>query len=81
MSMEPPLVLEDIERSHRLGPSQDREGRPRVRPVSRVRSSPVPEVFAYFRPSYAAGRVILFPINAPAWAVLNCLISWAIVND
>ena len=33
MSMEPPLVLEDIERSNRLGPSQDREGRPRVRPV------------------------------------------------
>ena len=33
MSFEPPLVLEDIERSHRLGPSQDREGRPRVRPV------------------------------------------------
>ena len=33
MSVEPPLVLEDIERSHRLGPSQDREGRPRIRPV------------------------------------------------
>ena len=33
MSFEPPLVLEDIERSHRLGPSQDREGRPRIRPV------------------------------------------------
>ena len=33
MSFEPPLVLEDIERSHRLGPSQDREGRPLVRPV------------------------------------------------
>ena len=33
MSFEPPLVIDDIERSHRLGPSQDREGRPRVRPV------------------------------------------------
>ena len=33
MSMEPPLVLEDIERCHRLGHSQDKEGRHRVRPV------------------------------------------------
>ena len=33
MSMEPPLVLEDLERSHRLGPSQDKEGRLRVRSV------------------------------------------------
>ncbi len=30
MGLTPPLVLTDIERSHRLGPKTDREGRPRT---------------------------------------------------
>ena len=31
MGLTPPLALTDIERSHRLGPKTDREGRPRTR--------------------------------------------------
>ena len=33
MGLTPPLALTDIERSHRLGPKTDREGRPRTRAV------------------------------------------------
>ena len=33
MGLSPPLVVTDIERSHRLGPPKDREGRDRIRPV------------------------------------------------
>ena len=33
MGLSPPLVVTDIERSHRLGPPKDREGRDRTRPV------------------------------------------------
>ena len=31
MGLTPPIALTDIERSHRLGPKTDREGRPRTR--------------------------------------------------
>ena len=42
MGLTPPLVLTDIERSHRLGPKTDREGRPRTRvTIVRFRSERV----------------------------------------
>ena len=33
MALVPPLQLDDIEQSHRLGPPTDKEGRPRTRPI------------------------------------------------
>ena len=33
MGLSPPLAVSDIERSHRLGPPKDRDGRDRTRPV------------------------------------------------
>ena len=33
MRLDPPLMSSDLERSHRLGPRLDRQGRPRVRPI------------------------------------------------
>ena len=46
MGLTPPLVLTDIERSHRLGPKTDREGRPRTRvTIVRFRSERVRDTF------------------------------------
>ena len=46
VGLTPPLVLTDIERSHRLGPKTDREGRPRTRvTIIRFRSERVRDSF------------------------------------